>query len=149
MDHSSQAEVIPSESLHDILQCQLDQEDSQRLWLYTPRNSLLQLQCGGLSPVTVIKSSPTSSSSQQGSCAGYKPSWRLEPLLYRVNPLNFMFVTVICHWCKVLIRYFQDRMEQKKYWQYQLRRRFSSSDLGCWYAENGPQDNIWPGSVRR
>ena len=30
MDHSSQAEVIPSESLHDILQCQLDQEDSEQ-----------------------------------------------------------------------------------------------------------------------
>merc|ERR1712113_1155802 len=67
----------------------LDQEASQRAWLYSPQKSLLRLRCGGLSPVTVIKSSPTSSSSQQGSCAGYKPSWRLEPLLYRVNPLNF------------------------------------------------------------
>ena len=67
----------------------LGRPDSGRL--YSPQKSLLQLQCGGLSSVTVIKSSPVSSP-QQGTCAGYKPAWILEPLFYRVDPINFRSV---------------------------------------------------------
>ena len=68
----------------------LDQQDSERLWLYSPQKSLLQLRCGGLSSVTVMKSSP-----QQETCAGYEPVWRREPLFYRVDPINFRSVKLI------------------------------------------------------
>ena len=62
----------------------LAQQDTGRQWLSSPRKSLLQLQCGGLSSVTSVLAPP-----QQGNCAGYKPVWRLEPLFYRVDPINY------------------------------------------------------------
>jgi len=62
----------------------LAQQDRGKQWLSSPRKSLLQLQCGGLSSVTSVLAPP-----QQGNCAGYKPVWRLEPLFYRVDPINY------------------------------------------------------------
>ena len=62
----------------------LDQQDTASLWLSTPQRSVLQLQCGGLSSVSLMKSPP-----EQGTCIGYNPVWRQEPLFYRVDPFNF------------------------------------------------------------
>ena len=68
----------------------LDQQEGEGQWLQSHQKSLLQLQCGGLSSVTSVLSRP-----QQGDCAGYKPAWRLQPLFYRVDPINFRFVKLI------------------------------------------------------
>ena len=73
----------------------LDQQEGEGVWLQSPQKSLLQLQCGGLSSVTVMKSSPALSPPQPGTCDGYKPVWRLEPLFYRVDPINFRSVQLI------------------------------------------------------
>ena len=64
--------------------------------------SVLSLNCGGLSTVTERKSATTSPS-----CTEFQPFWRQKPLFYRVNPINFRFARYNCCHSDKVIKYIQ------------------------------------------
>ena len=64
--------------------------------------SVLSLNCEGLSTVTERKSAPTSPS-----CTEVQPFWRQKPLFYRVNPINIRFAKYNCFHSDKVIKYIQ------------------------------------------